>query len=205
MGRSGLLILGVRASRRHGKGRRCRRPAHAGGTSAPASRRRAPTDTGRDETAPVQAPAPGDDRPVLVSTTLEYQWIFRVPVVLDRAPADRAHRTEREHAFEALELRNAGLARQADEALGRPRVQLQVSGPDPAQRLPHGVARCLRRRAGAGERARQCRRRRAAVRYDRTIHRRSKFRAGPGPTRAFVSAFRRVCSAGNRSSGCGSR
>jgi len=38
-------------------------------------------ETGRVETrVPVQVPAPGDDRPVLVPTTREYQWIFRVPV-----------------------------------------------------------------------------------------------------------------------------
>src|SRR5450631_989512 len=30
---------------------------------------------------PVQPPAPGDGRAVLVPTTAEYEWIFRVPVL----------------------------------------------------------------------------------------------------------------------------
>jgi hypothetical protein len=39
-------------------------------------------EIGRIEIAlPVQPPLPGDDRPVLVPTTSEYQWIFHVPVV----------------------------------------------------------------------------------------------------------------------------
>ncbi len=39
-------------------------------------------EIGRFESASQIRPvAPGDDRPVLVPTTIEYQWIFRVPVV----------------------------------------------------------------------------------------------------------------------------
>ena len=39
-------------------------------------------EAGRVETAlPVPPPLPGDDRPVLVPTTTEYEWIFHVPVV----------------------------------------------------------------------------------------------------------------------------
>lgn len=37
---------------------------------------------GRVEIAsPIQVVAPADDRPILVPTTIEYQWVFRVPVV----------------------------------------------------------------------------------------------------------------------------
>src|ERR1700674_2995045 len=60
---------------------------------------------------------------------------------LDRAPANPGHCAEHEHALEALGLRNASLAQQAGQALGGPGIQLQVSGPDPPQRMPHGLAR----------------------------------------------------------------
>jgi hypothetical protein len=72
MGRSELLILacGIAAGMVHG--------AHAAGIQpAPPQR-----EIGRIEIGPpIQTPGPGDDRPVLVPTTREYQWIFRVPVV----------------------------------------------------------------------------------------------------------------------------
>lgn len=72
MGRSELLILacGIAAGMVHG--------AHAAGIQpAPPQR-----EIGRIEIGPpIQTPAPGDDRPVLVPTTREYQWIVRVPVV----------------------------------------------------------------------------------------------------------------------------
>ncbi len=72
MGRSELLILacGIACGVVHG--------AHAADIQpAPPQR-----ETGRIEIGPpIQTPAPGDDRPILVPTTRKYQWIFRVPVV----------------------------------------------------------------------------------------------------------------------------
>jgi len=72
MGRSKLLILvcGIAGTVVHG--------AYAADVQpAPPQR-----EVGRIETGPpIQTPAPGDDRPVLVPTTREYRWIFRVPVV----------------------------------------------------------------------------------------------------------------------------
>jgi hypothetical protein len=71
MGRSELLILacGI-AGMVHG--------AHASGNEpAPPEREIGPIESA----SPIQTPGPGDDRPVLVPTTREYQWIFRVPVV----------------------------------------------------------------------------------------------------------------------------
>ena len=72
MGRSKLLILacGITCGVVHG--------AHAADIQPALPQR----ETGRIEIGPpIQTPAPGDDRPVLVPTTREYQWIFRVPVV----------------------------------------------------------------------------------------------------------------------------
>jgi hypothetical protein len=52
--------------------------AHAAGIQA----MQAQPEIGRIEIgSSVQLPAPGDDRQILVPTTREYQWIFRVPVV----------------------------------------------------------------------------------------------------------------------------
>jgi hypothetical protein len=71
MGRCERLILacGVVGGMIHG--------AHAG-TEPIAGQR----EIGRVEIAsPIQAVAPADDRPVWVPTTIEYQWVFRVPVV----------------------------------------------------------------------------------------------------------------------------
>ena len=72
MGRSELLILacGIVGGMVHG--------AHAAGIEPMPAQR----EIGRIEIGPpIQTPAPGDDRPVLVPTTREYQWVFRVPVV----------------------------------------------------------------------------------------------------------------------------
>jgi hypothetical protein len=72
MGRSELLILacGIASGVVYG--------AHAADIQPVPPQR----ETGRIEIGPpIQTPAPGDDRPVLVPTTREYQWIFRVPVV----------------------------------------------------------------------------------------------------------------------------
>jgi hypothetical protein len=72
MGRCELLILacGVFGGMVHG--------AHAAGIEPIAGQR----EVGRIEIAsPTQPVAPGDDRPALVPTTIEYQWVFRVPVV----------------------------------------------------------------------------------------------------------------------------
>src|ERR1700687_4009076 len=72
MGRCELLILacGVVGGMVHG--------ARAAG-SEPIARHR---EFGRIEIASrIQPVARGDDRPVLVPTTIEYQWVFRVPVV----------------------------------------------------------------------------------------------------------------------------
>jgi hypothetical protein len=72
MGKGELLILacGVACGMVHG--------AHAAGIEpAPPQR-----EVGRTEIGPpIQTPGPGDAGPVLVPTTREYQWIFRVPVV----------------------------------------------------------------------------------------------------------------------------
>ena len=72
MGRCELLILacGVVGGMVQG--------ARAAGIEPLAAQR----EIGRFEIAsPIQLVAPGDDRPVLVPTTREYQWTFRVPVV----------------------------------------------------------------------------------------------------------------------------
>lgn len=72
MGRSELLILacGVVGGMVQG--------ARAAGIEPLAAQR----EIGRIEIAPpIQPVAPGDDRPVLVPTTTEYQWVFRVPVI----------------------------------------------------------------------------------------------------------------------------
>ena len=72
MGRCELLILAcaVVGGMVHG--------AHAAGSEPIAGQR----EIGRIEVAsPIQAVAPGDDRPVLVPTTIDYQGVFRVPVV----------------------------------------------------------------------------------------------------------------------------
>ena len=72
MGRSELLILacGIVGSMVHG--------ANAAGIEATPAQ----PEIGRIERgSPIQLPAPGDKQQVLVPTTREYQWIFRVPVV----------------------------------------------------------------------------------------------------------------------------
>jgi hypothetical protein len=72
MGRCELLILacGVAGGMVHG--------AHAAGIEPIAGQR----EIGRIEiVSPIQPVAPGDDRPVWVPTTIDYQWVFRVPVV----------------------------------------------------------------------------------------------------------------------------
>ena len=72
MGRSELLILacGIACGMVHG--------ARAADIQAAPPQR----ETGRIELGPpIQTPAAEDDRPVLVPTTREYHWIFRVPVV----------------------------------------------------------------------------------------------------------------------------
>ncbi len=71
MDRCELLILacGVGGGMVHG--------AHAAGIEPIGQR-----EIGRIEIAsPIQPVALGEDRPVLVPTTIEYQWVFRVPVV----------------------------------------------------------------------------------------------------------------------------
>ena len=72
MGRSELLIVacGIAGAMVHW--------AHAAGVQpAPPEREIGGIETG----PPIQTPGPGDDGRVLVPTTREYQWIFRVPVV----------------------------------------------------------------------------------------------------------------------------
>jgi hypothetical protein len=72
MGRSKLLILacGIACGVVHG--------AHAADIQPVPPQR----ETGRIEIdPPIQTAAPGDDRPVLVPTTRQFHWIFRVPVV----------------------------------------------------------------------------------------------------------------------------
>ena len=71
MGRSELLILawGIAGGMVHG--------TYAAGIQAMPGQ----PEVGRIELRPpVQGPVPGDN-PVLIPTTIEYQWIFRVPVV----------------------------------------------------------------------------------------------------------------------------
>jgi hypothetical protein len=82
MGRNGLLILacGIVGGMAHGAHAAVAQSMPAG---LPAEIQALPPqpEIGRVETrVPVQVPAPGDDRPILVPTTREYQWIFRVPV-----------------------------------------------------------------------------------------------------------------------------
>ncbi len=122
----------------------------------------------------------------------------RVPVDLSRAgrvagaPARRRHDTDRDVAIAALDLRDSGVSRPVTSSCGTFRIQLQVSGPDTAQYLPHGLARRLRRRAGASQCAPACRRR--GCRWCAWVKPRSMSTspAGPGPTRHFASVFRRL-------------
>src|ERR1700681_2434457 len=72
MGRSELLILAC------GIAGAMVSAAHAAGVQpAPPEREIGGIETG----PPIQTPGPGNDGPVLVPSTREYQWIFRVPVV----------------------------------------------------------------------------------------------------------------------------
>jgi hypothetical protein len=81
MGRSGRLILACSiVSALHGAGAAVAQVPAAPGAASQAVA--PPRDVRPIESRPqVEAPAAGDDRPVLVPTTKEYQWIVRVPVV----------------------------------------------------------------------------------------------------------------------------
>ena len=68
----------------------------------------------REIVSPIQRVVPEDDRPVLVPTTIEYQWVFRVPVVsiehrriLITAPTASTH--ARRFDYEAPTLRDKRL------------------------------------------------------------------------------------------------